>query len=252
VSWEFQEFHDDAYRFLFGEVLSPERTEAEVAGIARMLALPEGARILDLCCGDGRHSVPLQRRGFRVCGLDGAPLMLQRARERGERVLGEGQGPHWVRADARFAPLRRGSFDAVLCLFNSLALGDDDGNARGFLREARSALLPSGQLVAELVHRDQHARVQMPGGEIIREFIGGRLVQTRSWLDPIAGLQHATFMWEEAGVRREKKLVYRIYTASEMVGMIREAGFSRVDVYGDYDGRQFLIDSPLFVAHARP
>ena len=34
--------------------------------------------------------------------------------------------------------------------------------------------------------------------------------------------------------------------------MIREAGFSRVDVYGDYDGRAFLIDSPLFVAHARP
>jgi hypothetical protein len=106
--------------------------------------------------------------------------------------------------------------------------------------------------VAELVHRDQQARAQMPGGEIIRETIGGRLVQTRSWLDPIAGLQHATFMWEEAGVRREKKLVYRIYTASETVGMIREAGFSRVDVYGDYDGREFRIDSPLFVAHARP
>ena len=71
-------------------------------------------------------------------------------------------------------------------------------------------------------------------------------------MDPIAGLQHAVFTWEEEGVRREKRLVYRMYTATDMVRMMSEAGFSRVDVYGDYDGRAFRIDSPLFVARARP
>jgi SAM-dependent methyltransferase len=252
VPWEWRSFHDDAYRFLYGKLLTPERTEEEVAGLARMLALPEGARILDLCCGDGRHSVPLHRRGYRVCGLDGAPLMLQRARDRAGRVLGEGLGPSWVCADARQAPLRRGAFDAVICLFNSLALGYDDDNARGFLRESRSALGQGGQLIVELTHRDQHAREQVPGGEVVHEEVDGKSVQTKVWFDPIEGLQHAVFSWEEKGARREKWLVYRMYTATDVVRMMREAGFSRVEVYGDYDGRAFRSDSPLLVAHGRP
>jgi SAM-dependent methyltransferase len=248
TSW--LEFHDDAYRFLYGGTLTGERSETEVAGVVRLLALPEGARLLDLCCGDGRHAVPLQRRGYRVVGLDGAPVMLQRAKERGERILGRGQGPSWVRADARAVPLRP-DFDAVVCLFNSLALGDDDENARSFLREARSVLRANGQLIVELVHRDQHARVQDPGRQMMNDLIDGRMVQTETWMDPIAGLQHAIFRWEENGVRREKRLVYRTYSATETVRMIRAAGFSRVDVYGEYDGRGFNLDSPCLVAHGR-
>jgi SAM-dependent methyltransferase len=245
------EFFDETYPFLYGDTLTPERTEREVAAIARLLALPEGARILDLCCGDGRHAVPLQRRGYRVLGLDGAPVMVRLARARAERVLGVGAGPLFVRADARAVPLRR-AFDAAICLFNSLALTDDDESSRAFLREARSALLPEGQLLVELVHRDQHVRAQKPGVDVLSERIGGRPVETRMWLDPVAGLQHAVFHWEEKGVRREKRLVYRVYSATETVRMIRDAGFSQVDVYGGYDGRDFDVDSPIMVARARP
>ncbi len=82
-----RDFFDDGYRFLYGDMLSPERTEFEVAGLVQLTGLREGARVLDLCCGDGRHSVPLQRRGHRVTGVDLSRKLLLRAQQRAERVL---------------------------------------------------------------------------------------------------------------------------------------------------------------------
>ncbi len=42
--------------------IPPEQTEREVDFIVQTLALPARSRILDLCCGVGRHSVPLESR----------------------------------------------------------------------------------------------------------------------------------------------------------------------------------------------
>jgi methylase of polypeptide subunit release factors len=43
--------------------IPPERTEREVEFIIEALALPSKSRILDLCCGVGRHTVaPDSRR----------------------------------------------------------------------------------------------------------------------------------------------------------------------------------------------
>ena len=42
--------------------------EREVAFLRRQL--PAGARVLDLCCGPGRHAGPLSNAGYRIIGLD--------------------------------------------------------------------------------------------------------------------------------------------------------------------------------------
>jgi len=44
--------------------------------------LPRGAKVLDLCCGDGRLTALLVKRGFAVTGLDGSEQMLTYARQR--------------------------------------------------------------------------------------------------------------------------------------------------------------------------
>ncbi len=43
---------------------------AEVEQVAYLLGLGSGAHVLDLCCGMGRHSLELARRGFQVTGVD--------------------------------------------------------------------------------------------------------------------------------------------------------------------------------------
>src|SRR5271170_7033063 len=68
-AWYVNFFGED-YLNIYRHTLTAERTEKEVAFAEQKLALNAGARVLDLCCGPGRHSVLLAKRGYKVTGLD--------------------------------------------------------------------------------------------------------------------------------------------------------------------------------------
>src|SRR5437868_2674484 len=46
------------------------RATGEVDAMLALLALPAKGRVLDLCCGPGRHALEFTRRGFSVVGVD--------------------------------------------------------------------------------------------------------------------------------------------------------------------------------------
>jgi SAM-dependent methyltransferase len=239
-------FFDDAYRFLYGELLDPVRTEREVAGVCALLGLGEGGRLLDLCCGDGRHAVPLRRRGLEVCGVDSSEVLLRRAAERAGRVLQEEDPrPRWVQADARALPLRAGAFDGAICLFNSIGYGGDEGTA-ALCREAARALRPGGGLLVECDHRARAEAAARPREEREQAVVRGVPVEVERWID--AGVQHAVFRWEEQGERRERWLRHRLYGEAELAALLEGAGFGAVRLFGGYDGRPFSLDAPLLVA----
>lgn len=74
--------------------------------------LPAGARILDLCCGDGRMAQQLSLAGFHITGIDGSERMLDYARERAPEV-------EFIAGDARDFTLEH-PVDAVICTFDAL------------------------------------------------------------------------------------------------------------------------------------
>ena len=244
MSW-WQTFFDEDYAVLYAPTLLPERTEREVACVAALLKLREGARLLDLCCGTGRHSIALQRRGLRVCGVDYSSALLGSARAFSRRV---GAFPGFVRGDARELPLRAGSFDAVICLFNSLGYGTD-AEALAMLREARRV---APQLILEIAHRDEHVRNAGPGGVFEWAERDGVRVLVERWIEAVPGFSRATFRIQREG--REdvvKELRHRLYTATELLALLRKAGYESLACYGDYDRRAFAIDSPVLLVHAR-
>jgi SAM-dependent methyltransferase len=244
VSW-WQTFFDDDYAVLYAPTLAPERTEREVACVAALSKLREGARLLDLCCGNGRHSIALQRRGLRVFGVDYSSVLLRAASAFSARV---GAFPGFVRGDARELPLRSGSCDAAICLFNSLGYGTD-AEALAMLREARRV---APQLVLEIAHRDEHVRNAGPGGVFEWAERDGVRVLVERWIEAVPGFSRAIFRIQREG-RPDvvKELRHRLYTATELLALLRKAGYERFDCYGDYDRRAFAIDSPVLLVHAR-
>ena len=56
-----------------------EAAEEEVDQLLELLELPEGAAVLDMACGPGRHALELARRGFRVTGVDRTQIYLNEA-----------------------------------------------------------------------------------------------------------------------------------------------------------------------------
>lgn len=61
--------------------LTPAQTRLEVAFLIKTLKLTKSDHILDLACGDGRHSIALARRGFNVLGVDSSRYLIKKAEQ---------------------------------------------------------------------------------------------------------------------------------------------------------------------------
>ena len=113
----------------------------DFAAILELLALPEGACVLDVGCGPGWTSALLARMGYRVKGFDLAPDMVTLAARRAEREGVSDRVTVQV-ADSEqfdFPP----EFDAVL-VYDTL---HHTQNERAVLANCYRALKPGGKLV---------------------------------------------------------------------------------------------------------
>ncbi|MEA3403954.1 MAG: class I SAM-dependent methyltransferase [Armatimonadota bacterium] len=99
-----------------------ERAPEEVEQALELLHPPDGARILDLCCGPGRHSLELARRGFRVTAVDRTEEYL--------RSLREAAADEGLEVEAVLEDMRRyrqpAAFDAAINLFTSFGYFEDE------------------------------------------------------------------------------------------------------------------------------
>ncbi|HEV2235923.1 MAG TPA: class I SAM-dependent methyltransferase [Ktedonobacterales bacterium] len=133
---------------LFLTPIAPEQTAAEIAFISRLLPLAEYADVLDLCCGSGRHALPLAERGYHVTGVDRAAPQLALARREAQR---RGLAARFIQADMADAGAAPGPFGAVLSLWQSFGYGDAAANA-ALLRSVRDLLVPRGRVLLDIYH----------------------------------------------------------------------------------------------------
>jgi SAM-dependent methyltransferase len=118
-----------------------------------------------------------------------------------------------------------GPFDAVMNLYSSFGYFEDPDDDVNCLRAWYRVLRPGGTLVLESMHRDRLA------------WLWGRES------DP--GTRRETGMTDwTTGVRTSyvqvdgetRMFQVRLYTATDLVGMMTETGFASIEVYGGLDG----------------
>src|SRR3954469_18306853 len=98
------------------KVMPPEYTNAEVQFIKEFIKSANG-NILDIPCGNGRHSIALAKEGFTVTSIDIAKEYINCLRD----IIDKDKLPITaIRADIIQYELR-GEFELAICLGNSFS-----------------------------------------------------------------------------------------------------------------------------------
>lgn len=237
-------YFDEPYLRLFETILTPERTAQEVAGVTAMLELQPGARILDLCCGQGRHAVPLAQAGYRVTGLDRSPYLLGQAQRTAQ---GASVPVEWIRGDMRWLPWWE-QFDSCISLFTAFGYFQDDAENQQVLHQVYDVLRPGGTFFLDVSNRDYYLLRLWPYSWRRH---GRAIVLEETRFDPVTCRFIMTFTWVEEGRTESLTHSVRHYTAPELSKMVQNAGLQPIAIYGDFDGRKFDLDSKRLIVVAQ-
>lgn len=227
-------------------MITEERTRKEVDGIQRLLAPAPGAKLLDLCCGHGRITIPLAQLGCHMTGQDLSEYFLERARRDAEA---KGLSVRWVRGDMRRIPFE-GEFDAVINVFSSFGYLEDESEDAGVLRQVHKALKPGGRFLSDEMNRDfffanyhPSSITRRPSGVVSLEEHAIDLITSRDNL--------RLTLIDPDGSQRTHRYSLRLYTARERLRMLADCGLQVEAVYGSFDGIPLTLRAPRLIIVAR-
>jgi SAM-dependent methyltransferase len=229
--WYVEFFQSGDYARLYS--FEQERSAREARFAAEALQLTPGERVLDLCCGTGRHLREL-RANARAVGVD-----LNR------EVL---RGLPAACADMRALPLREGSVDAAVSLFSSFGYLESDEEDLQVLREVARVLRRGGRLLLDLLNRE-HALSGFVESVQRLEPDGSLVVEQRSF-DALRGRLTTSFVLVTPDGRRKDSVGHRLrlYTLTELCRMLDAAGLALQRVYGGVSGEPYTLDSVRMMA----
>jgi SAM-dependent methyltransferase len=222
-----------------------KRAQMETDFVVKALGLRRGAGVLDLCCGPGRHSVLLARKGLQVTGLDMSRPYLDEARERARRLRCQ---VRFVQGDMRAIPFRS-EFDAVIDLFTSFGYFHRQSENLRVLKEVRKALRPGGALLLDVPNRARLLRNCTPrdwdqsgSGFSLEErqlFDGGRRVAIK------------VIQVYSDGKTAQESFSHHVYDKKSMSGLLKQAGLRPVRFWGAFSGAPLGADARRLIVLAR-
>lgn len=222
----FASWFDTPYYHILYKDRDFEEAQLFMDNLTNYLNLPEDAKILDLACGKGRHSVYLNKLGYDVTGADLSVNSIAEAAQYSNDRL------HFVVHDMR-EPFNE-KFDAIFNLFTSFGYFEDDADNLKTLKAICESLSEYGfgvidfmnvhHVIANLVPEevktvegiDFHIKRYVADGHIFKE------------IDFDACGQHYHF------TERVQAL-----TLEDFEQIMEEAGIYLLDVFGDYRLKKF-------------
>lgn len=216
----------------------------EVDQIIKLSGIRKGAKILDLCCGIGRHSLELARRGYNVVGVDLTEEYLAKARR---KAKAEGLNVQFVRDDMRRFCLLD-SFNAAINMYTAFGYFENPAEDRRVLANVYRSLRKGGTLIIDVIGKEVLARIfcqrewyEEKGRTYL---LVHKICRDWSWVDN-------KWILLENGKRQEITFGHRIYSAAELTGLLKDCGFKSVEIYGDLAGSDYDHNAKRLVAVAK-
>ncbi|MGC8827229.1 MAG: class I SAM-dependent methyltransferase [Anaerolineae bacterium] len=223
------------------------------------LARQAGEPVLELGCGAGRVLIPLAEAGVTITGVDLAPRMLARAKEKADAAGISGRVT-LVQADMRHLDLPA-RFRLAFCALNTLMHLEDIEDQIAVLESARRHLVSGGIFAVDLPnpHLSLHHEERTPltlDKEMVDPETRNRILKLVSYRsDASLQISDITIIYDEvdAAGRLQRTIVpmrMRWIYPYELRLMLEIAGFRLNQLYGSYDLEPFSAGSERMIAVA--
>jgi ubiquinone/menaquinone biosynthesis C-methylase UbiE len=239
-------------RYHPAETVDWSEAESSVDRICRIFSEHgiTGGKVLDLCCGTGRLSTWLAKKGFMTVGLDISSLYLQDAEKRA-REHGVESRVKFFLGDMRDVDELVGSespFDCVISFRNSLGFWGDKVDEMVFAK-VRKMTRKGGVL---LIGKCDHL------GQLMLSFDKTRVYESEdgvmiseAGMDYISGMFTAVFRYyarEGDALRYRDSFNYqaRVYSVSELSSLLERAGWKVSEVYESIEDLQPFTHRSIF------
>jgi SAM-dependent methyltransferase len=238
-NWELNFFRDvacDMWRL----AVTPEQTQAEVEFLQKTLG---ASNLLDVPCGNGRHSIELAKAGARVTGVDSSVEFLADARNNSRNL-----DARWIQADMCDLPWSA-EFDGAFCMGNSFGYLNP-ARAQQFLEAVSHCLKPGSRFVLET---GMAAESILPGLQASRWFkIGDIYMLSRNQYHPNEARLDIEYTFIRNGKEETRPSSSYVLTVNEICRMTRQAGLEPQQLLASVIGEPYQLGSPrLLLVAAR-
>jgi SAM-dependent methyltransferase len=226
-------YDDDSFWELWSPVMFDERrianTPEEINNLISLLNIKSRDKVLDLCCGIGRHSLELARRGFKVTGVDRTLYYLSVASAKANE---EELDIEFVHEDMRNF-CRPNGFNVVISMFTSFGYFENPDDDRKVAVNIYKSLKKGGRFLIDVQGKETLAAIfrerdwNRQGNSIVLQ--ERKVTQDWSWMEN-------RWILIKDGKIHENTLSHRLYSGSELKALLKDCGFSDVKVYGDFNG----------------
>lgn len=239
MNW-YEEWFSADYMLIY-----PHRDTAEAIAqinfLLKTIPLPKNAKILDLCCGCGRHSIELRKLGYDVVSADLSSDLLYVAKSKAKT---NNVDLKIIRCDMREIPFEN-QFDIVLQFFTSFGYFQSDEENQKVLDSIAKALKTNGKFLIDYMNPDYVVNNLISKDEKdISE--GMHLIQER-WIDEQNHRINKKIILIKNGIEKNYLESVRLYSHKEMWNMLNKAGLQVSETYGDFLGNKFDRKSPRMI-----
>jgi SAM-dependent methyltransferase len=212
----------------FYHKLYAHRDDKEAAGfideLVKELQPAPHSFMLDLGCGNGRHSKYLAAKGFDVTGIDLAASSIRDAKK------WETYGLRFYRRDMR-EPFGKNYFNYVFNFFTSFGYFKDQQEDHKVVANITAALRPGGLLVMDYINSAYAEKKLVPEE---KKETDGIIYHLSRWTDE----KHFFKKVVIEGISKEKPVEYteqvRKFSLEDFDLMFSSEGLQLQQVYGDY------------------
>ncbi|KQS91538.1 class I SAM-dependent methyltransferase [Chryseobacterium sp. Leaf394] len=226
MEWFESWFDTPYYHILYS---NRDYTEAEnfITQLTAELQLPKNSEIIDLACGKGRHSVFLNKLGYRVLGLDLSKKSIAHNRQFENENLQF--AVHDMRDKVNHQPV-----DAVFNLFTSFGYFDSEDDDRKVFKSVSDVLKTDGYFVLDYLNENYVRNKMVSEAEIHRGGIDFKILKK---IENQHIVKEIKFTADGQDFNFFEKV--KLHTPDSIQKYAEDNSFERVKIWGDYQLNDF-------------